>query len=117
MDFGSEFGKKLGHRQEFVVLAKVDASSYAEANLSIIKYMVSTQRVPGVYVTLNKPYTTLLQTFIEEGIDHDMVIFIDAITRTAGGKIEKQEDCLFIGSPENLSDISLAMDQAVRAVP
>ncbi len=117
MDFGLEFGKKLGTRQEFVAIAKVDASSYSEANLSIIKYMVNTQKIPGVYVTLNKPYATLVDEFGKESIDKDMVIFIDAITKTSGGKIDKRKDCLFIGSPENLSDISLSMDQAVRAVP
>ncbi len=46
-----------------------------------------------------------------------MVIFIDAVSKTAGGEIKKTKACLFIGSPENLSDISMAMDQAVRAVP
>jgi len=117
MDFGTEFGRKLGTRQEFVALAKVAASSYAEANLSIIRYMANTQKIPGVYVTLNKPYATLISEFKREGIDSDLIIFIDAITKTSGGKIEKQNDCLFIGSPENLSDISLSMDQAVRAVP
>ena len=47
----------------------------------------------------------------------NMVIFIDAVTKTAGGRTNKTKSCLFIGSPENLSDISMAMDQAVRAVP
>ena len=46
-----------------------------------------------------------------------MVIFIDAVTQTSGGEIERTDSCLFIGSPEKLSDISVAMDQAVRSLP
>ena len=39
------------------------------------------------------------------------------MTTTVGGKVEKTDDCLFIGSPKNLSDISIAMDQAIMAIP
>ena len=53
----------------------------------------------------------------KEKIDLNKVIFIDAVTTTVGGKVEKTDDCLFIGSPKNLSDISIAMDQAIMAIP
>ncbi len=117
MDFGTEFGKKLGDRKEYVALATVKAELYYEANLSIIKYLVNTANIPGVYVSLNKPYEAIKGEFEIRKIKKDMVIFIDAITKTSGGIAEKRSDCLFIGNPENLSDISLAMDQAVIAVP
>ena len=54
--------------------------------------------------------------FVKIGIDTRMIIFIDAVTKTAGGEIEKKKECLFIGNPEKLSDISVAMDQAVTAI-
>ncbi|MEK6904665.1 MAG: hypothetical protein AABW87_03670 [Nanoarchaeota archaeon] len=117
MDFGTEFGKKLGDRKEYVALATVKAELYYEANLSIIKYLVNTANIPGVYVSLNKPYEAIKGEFEIRKIKKDMVIFIDAITKTSGGAGERTSDCLFIGNPENLSDISLAMDQAVIAVP
>ncbi|MDO8628322.1 MAG: ATPase domain-containing protein [Nanoarchaeota archaeon] len=117
MDYGIEFGRKLGNRDDYVALTQIDANSYNEANISIIKYLTTEQKIPGVYVTLNKPYTTVKQELSKAGINKDMVIFIDAITQTSGGKIEKTEDCLFIGSPDNLSDLSLSMDQAIMAVP
>jgi hypothetical protein len=73
--------------------------------------------VPGVYVTLNKPYKTLIGFLQSVNIDPRMIIFIDAVTKTSGGIVEKTENCLYIGSPQDLSDISVAMDQAVRAIP
>ena len=111
-----EFEKKLKHLTEYVALATVDASKYQKTNLGIIKHLTD-KNVPGVYVTLNKPFKTMQNVFKKQEIDTDVIIFIDAVTQTAGGDIEKTDNCLFIGSPDNLSDISIAMDQAVRALP
>jgi KaiC/GvpD/RAD55 family RecA-like ATPase len=101
----------------YVALATIDAKEYQATNIEIIRYLTISQSTPGVYVTLNKPFETMRDLFVKKSINTDMVIFIDAVTKTSGGAIEKTDHCLFIGSPENLSDISLAMDQAVRAVP
>jgi KaiC/GvpD/RAD55 family RecA-like ATPase len=111
-----EFDKKLKDLKEYVALATVGAKHYQETNLSIIKHLTD-NNVPGVYVTLNKPFKTMQGIFKKKGIDDRLVIFIDAVTQTAGGELEKTDNCLFIGSPDNLSDISIAMDQAVRALP
>ena len=56
------------------------------------------------------------ELFERKKIDTKLIIFIDAVTKTVGGNIKKTRNCLYIGNPENLSDISLAMDQAVRAL-
>ena len=109
--------KNLGGSNDYVALATVDAARYQETNLNIIKYLVDNENTPGVYVTLNKPFEVLKKMFEDRKIDANMVIFIDAVTKTAGGNIKKTKSCLYIGSPENLSDISMAMDQAVTAVP
>ena len=116
MPLKKEFTDKIANLKEYIALATVDAKNYQEINLEIIKYLTS-KKISGVYVTLNKPFKILQSTFKSKGIDARLVIFIDAVTKTSGGKIEKSKDCLYIGSPENLSDISIAMDQAVRAVP
>ena len=111
------FDKELKGFKEYVVLAAVHAKNYQKTNLALIKHLTEDQHNPGVYVTLNKPFSTIKKTFENNGIDTRMIIFIDAVTKTAGGDLEKKDNCLFIGNPENLSDISIAMDQAVRAVP
>ena len=85
--------------------------------LAILIKELTKEKVPGVYVTLNKPYQTLKKNFDKEKIDSRFVIFIDAVTKTAGGRMEKTKDCLFIGNPKHLSEISIAMDQAIMAIP
>ncbi len=112
-----EFGDKVKDLKEYVALATIDAKNYQKINLEIIKHLVENKNIPGVYVTLNKPFKTMQSILKKEKIDTDMIIFIDAVTKTSGGKTEKTDNCLFIGSPDNLSDISIAMDQAVRSLP
>lgn len=112
-----EFKEKLKDLKQYVALATVGAKHYQKTNLEIIRHLINNENIPGVYVTLNKPFETMESILEKEKIDTKMIIFIDAVTKTAGGKIEKTEKCLFIGAPDNLSDISIAMDQAVRALP
>ncbi|MBS3144983.1 hypothetical protein J4208_05360 [Candidatus Woesearchaeota archaeon] len=117
MVVGDIIEKSLRGINEYVALATVDAEHYQQTNIDLIYYLTETDNTPGVYVTLNKPFTTMESIFKRANINTDMIIFIDAVTRTTGGNVEKTSKCLFIGSPENLSDISLSMDQAVRAIP
>lgn len=106
---------KLKSMNEYVALAVVDSKNYQKTNARIIKEMIKSA-VPGVYVTLNKPYKTIKSNFTKDKTALTNVIFIDAVTKTAGGEMKKTDDCLYIGSPQNLSDISIAMDQAIMAI-
>lgn len=108
--------EELKELKEFVVLATVKAKDYQKTNIDIVKHLTGDMNTPGVYVTLNKPYSVMKKVFERSKIDTRLIIFIDAVTKTAG-EVKKTKDCLFIGNPENLSDISIAMDQAVRALP
>ncbi|MFH1316536.1 MAG: hypothetical protein ABII01_03395 [Candidatus Woesearchaeota archaeon] len=116
-EIDQQLKKELENFKQFVMIATVEAKKYEKTNLSIIKHFIDEDAIPGVYVTLNKPYDTLVQIFKKEDIDPEMIIFIDAVSKTAGGQLKKTDKCLFIGAPDNLSDISIAMDQAVRALP
>lgn len=108
---------QLRQMKEFVVLATVQAKDYQETNLEIVKSLTEEMNIPGVYVTLNKPYATVKGLLTKKGVDIRLIIFIDAVTAIGSGQQQKTGECLFIGSPENLSDISIAMDQAVRSLP
>ena len=117
MDLKEEFKKKLSSSNEYVALATVDAKNYQATNIEIIFYLVSVEKIPGVYVTLNKPFSYVERALINRKVDTDVIVFIDAVTKIAGGSVEKTKKCLYIGNPENLSDISMAMDQAISAIP
>ena len=112
-----KISQELSSLEEFVALATVEAKNYQKTNIEIVKFFTEEDNTPGVYVTLNKPFNIIKKIFEKEGINTKKIIFIDAVTKTSGAKMEKTDECLFIGNPENLSDISIAMDQAVLAIP
>ncbi|MBI4448222.1 hypothetical protein HY643_04525 [Candidatus Woesearchaeota archaeon] len=116
MKIGDAFEKELKNFSEYILLASVGAKNYYKTNLGIIKHLVEEENTPGVYITLNKPFEIIKRDLQKEKVSTEMVIFIDGVTETEG-KTKKTKECLFIGNPENLSDISIAMDQAVRALP
>lgn len=99
-----------------ISLVLTNAKKYNETNISLADYMINTKGIPGVYVTLNKPYHTMKKN-LEKVIDLRMLIFIDAITKSTGGKIENPGECLYLDSIQNLTDLGIAIDQAIRAIP
>ncbi|MBI2659512.1 hypothetical protein HYX05_05435, partial [Candidatus Woesearchaeota archaeon] len=97
--------------KDYLILVTVDAKSYQKTAADIVKSLVN-DGAPGVYVTLNKPYDIMQRILENSGIDTRLIIFIDAASRTDSKKIG---NCLYVGSAEKLSDMSVAMDQAVKA--
>lgn len=102
--------------KDYVALAIISGQNFQETNQEIVAELVH-DNIPGVYVTLNRPYENVKKKLEAKTVDLTKVIFIDAVTKTVSGRVEKTPDCLFIGSPQNLSDMSIAMDQAIMAIP
>ena len=108
------FKNEIKSLKDYILLITVDAKNYQKAAIDVVKFLVNEQNVPGIYVTLNKPYEIMQRTLAGSGIDTRLIIFIDAASRTEPKKVE---NCLYIGSAEKLSDMSVAMDQAIKALP
>ncbi len=115
LELKESFKKEIKSLQDYIILLAVDAKNYQKTSIDVLKFLVSDQHIPGVYVTLNKPYEIMLRNLLSSNIDPRLVIFIDATSRQEGAK--KVENCLYIGNPEKLSDLSVAMDQAIKALP
>ncbi|MBL7055208.1 hypothetical protein ISS05_05625 [Candidatus Woesearchaeota archaeon] len=112
----SLFKKEVKNLDDYLVLITVSSKNYQKTNIDVIKFLINDEKTPGVYVTLNKPYNIIERSLKNNNVDARLIIFIDGVTQT-GNKNKKIKNCLFIGSPEKLSDISMAMDQAVKALP
>ena len=114
LEIKETFAKEIKGLEDYLLLITVDAKSYQNAVINVLKFLINEQGTSGVYVTLNKPYEIMQRNLVSNNIDPRLVIFIDANTRT--GETKKVENCLYIGNPEKLSDMSVAMDQAVKAL-
>lgn len=68
-----------------------------------------------IYVTVNKPFVVLKDSFIRDKLDIGGIFFIDMTSKPAGG-IKKDANCLYLGDPHDLTSVSIAIDQAVASI-
>jgi archaellum biogenesis ATPase FlaH len=65
------------------------------------------------YVTLNKPYNSVMSNMEKNNIDLSKFFFIDGMTNTVQTP-EPADNCIFVQSPNALTDINLAYSQALE---
>ncbi len=111
----SVVSKKLERQHDYVALVLVNPARYQEASMAIVKNFTNKRGMPGVYLSVNKPVSVLNEAFKKAGIRNELIIFIDAITNIESNMIE-EENCYYLESPEHLSDISIAISQAIEAI-
>ena len=109
--------KELGNQSiPSLSLVLTTPKEYNKANLALAEYLVNNVGMPGVYVTLNKPYKSMKDA-LQDRTDMRMIIFIDVITKSTGGKIIDEDNCLYLDNIQNLSDLGVAIDRALEAIP
>lgn len=65
------------------------------------------------YVTLNRPYRSLMELFSNSNIDVKKFYFIDAITKTAE-IADSNQNCDFVSSPNALTELSLSISNVLE---
>ena len=65
------------------------------------------------YVSLNKPYSNIIETIKANNLNIDKYFFIDVLTSTVKTP-EPADNCEFVQSPSALTDISLAFTKAMH---
>lgn len=99
-----------------IYLVAIDSKLHKTTTMEMLRYLVNEKKMPGVYVTINKPYEYMKESLSEAGIDPRMVIFVDAITKTVGGKADKVNGCIFLNRINDLTDMAVAISNAVQAI-
>jgi len=108
-----DLAKEFEGLENPVVLGLIDPIRYQESVLNLLRYF--TRRMPrGVYVTLNKPYATLLKSFSKAGISAESVFFIDAITDVPAVEEDATHACL--GSGIDLSILAVSISKAIKQI-
>lgn len=105
---------RLGEEKLFLVLSSADMLK--KNNAHIIHTLIG-KGYRVVVITTNQPSAVLKKHYSTDGIDISRVSFIDAITKYALGKIPPgQEDCRFINSPSNLTDLGIAITEVLHSL-
>lgn len=104
----------IGQNRLFLVLSS--AERLKQNNISIIRSLTG-QGHRVVVITSNHPSAVLKKLYAAEGIEMGRVSFIDTITKYAMGRVpEGQEDCRFISSPSNLTDLGIAITEVLNTL-
>jgi hypothetical protein len=82
-------------------------------NSLIIGYLKKLKGSIG-YVTLNKTFDSLKETFEKNNINTKNIFFIDAISKTIKKVPEQTAGCYFVSSPGALTEISIAVDKILK---
>jgi archaellum biogenesis ATPase FlaH len=119
-----EFIKNLPANK--IILFLIDPSSYMKRNLDTLKIVVNQNKFSGIYITVNRPFDTLIKIMKEDDINTEKIFFIDCITKmspesslfslSSKSKLEKTENCIFIPSPSRLTEIGLALSEALTGI-
>lgn len=100
--------------QHYIVMLVTDSSQYQDANLASLRYLLELEDAAGIYVTFNRPYENLTLNLANEKIDLERLYFLDLITNTTGKRGERTENCIFLPSPKNLTELSIALTQLIE---
>ena len=98
-------------QNDFIVLTIVPSDSYDEINSTILNFLVKKGR--GTYITINKPYSTLIKNLKDKGMNLNDLYFIDCITKELRGSCIG-ENCSFIESPQDLTGVAVALDSLFK---
>jgi len=102
-----EATKTLESRADQVIVLIIPDEEYREKILDITKELSNlTDKI--CYISLNRPYGTLIQEFKRREIDLKKFYFIDAITQTAE-TTQPSPNCEFVSSPGALTELSLSI--------
>ncbi len=103
-----------GLPQHYIIMLVTPSKQYLEANLAAMNLLMEPKEAAGIYVTFNRPYESLATTLENSKIDTERLYFLDLITRTTGKRGERTENCIFLPSPRNLTELSIALTQLIE---
>ena len=101
----------------YVVLFNLSLKNYPKQTVMIVQSLVNKKHLPGVYLTINKPYNTLINTLNNNKIHAEMIIFIDAISNLNSSKKHNDHSHVtFLENPQDLSDMGIAVAEALESI-
>jgi len=100
----------------FVVLMISNADSYSLVQIGLIDVFSLKRNMPGIYITINKPYEVLRDMLVNKKIDYGRIKFIDAISRMVGSETPDRDKCTYIESPGDLTELMVAIEESVKGI-
>jgi len=107
-----QYSLQLSTEENQIIVLVFPEENYTERLIGIIKEL-SQVSIKICYVSLNRPYTSLVENLKKIGVSTANMHFIDGITRTAKIPVECPE-CDFVSSPGALTELSVAISKVME---
>lgn len=103
--------------QDNIILLLSSSEDLEAVKLDMLDRFAEREKMSVIYVSITKPYAAITDILEEKGIPSEEIFFIDCMSKAQGGSdAVRAENCVFI-DPENLTNISIAISQAVENLP
>jgi len=99
--------KNLGNT--FNLLVFVPPEKLQQNINEIMKFLTSTS---GIYISLNKPYTSIKEELNKNGVKTNNIFFIDSI-KASVSETKNVSNVLFVSNPGDLKGLSLAVGKLI----
>ncbi len=104
----SGIGKEI--KENDIVLFLISDKRYPESVKDIAAAAAKTfSKI--CYVSLNKPFDTLVSIFNKSGVDTDKIVFVDCVS--GGFKKTGGANVVFVSSPKALTEMDIAIKKAL----
>jgi KaiC/GvpD/RAD55 family RecA-like ATPase len=97
---------------KLILLALVDSATKEQINSQIFNSLAGKK---CVYITVGKPYKSI-ETGLQKSVDTNNFLFIDMVTKMVDPDIKKSEKCIFLDSPQNLTDLGIVLMNATSNI-
>jgi len=96
-----------------VILIRVTPTTYFESFERLIRFLTAMGKV--VYVSLNKPCSSLKKHLTRIGADVNNLVFIDVVTKQFSNTVSGENNCIYVESP-NPVQLTVSIDRAMEKV-
>jgi archaellum biogenesis ATPase FlaH len=92
------------HKDGSYVLLESPAESYFEANIQSVDYLLN-EGFQGVYVSFQRPFNNVANSFVKQGIDLNKILIIDCATAFISEKKKKDPRCVNVRSDIEMDEL------------
>jgi len=105
-------GRSVGQiNSNNVTLVVVPNNNY---NSSVLNFVKKLDKKSFGYVSVNKGYSALIESFKNKKINLKNFFFVDCVTKTIT-EPKKVDNCIYVSSPKALTELSLATTKLIMA--
>jgi hypothetical protein len=97
----------------FIIGIVAKSDSYNDVNIHVLDFMMNKKKSTGSYITVSKPYVSMVDFMKRNNLNSDKIHFIDCISKTLGGRLPNAKNCDFVSSPSSLTEIGIALHKYV----